>query len=168
MSQVIVQNPVITIDTESNALNQVQIEIMNPQIVCEFKGVGLQGPPGIAGGSQFTYTAGENISALKGCYYDSDTDKVLKASNLENEQCVKFVGVSTQSGTADTNIVLQRAGILEDALWNWSTDGDSSIYLSTDGTLTQTAPTTGTRLKIGFALSATKIFIGVSETVILT
>jgi len=129
--------------------------------------VGPQGIPGPEGTSVASYTAGESISALRGCYVDSTIDKVFKADSTDNEHCLKFVGISTESGILDQPILIQRRGIIEDAFWSWNTIGDSSIYLGIDGALTQIAPISGVRLRVGFAMSPTKILIDVSEAVVL-
>jgi hypothetical protein len=55
---------------------------------------------------------------------------------------------------------------MTEAGWAWTIG--SPVYLSANGTLSHTAPSSGFALVIGFALTATKIFIDIKQPIILT
>lgn len=64
---------------------------------------------------------------------------------------------------ADTTVVT--LGEMVDVTWNWTPDG--TLYLGSNGLITQTVPTTGFLICVGVALSATTILIRLSSPIIL-
>jgi hypothetical protein len=73
----------------------------------------------------------------------------------------------TQGASSDGELLtIQSAGEITEGSWNWTPQ--QFVYLSTNGLLTQTAPSTGFLLIIGFAVSATKIAINIGHPISLT
>jgi hypothetical protein len=114
-------------------------------------GRGPQGPPGESGTSSITVEAGENLS-IHDVVYIAD-GLAYRATPADAE---RVIGVATQSASTGGHVDVRSSGLLEEATWAWF---PGFLYLSDSGRLTQTAPTAGNLLIVGFVLSPTKIFI---------
>lgn len=68
-----------------------------------------------------------------------------------------FVGFTDRDYSSGTQATVQFIGVVEDEDWTWTQQG--RIYLGAAGAMTQTKPTSGRVLSLGFALDATKILI---------
>ena len=108
-----------------------------------------------------TYTAGENISAVKPVYI-SGTEEVSQAdSDTKPEACVIGITKHAVSSGADVEVIL--SGELQDSSFTF-TSGES-IYLDENGNLTTTPPVTGFLTKIGKGLGNNKILINIEEPI---
>jgi hypothetical protein len=87
------------------------------------------------------------------------------ASSANPFHANKIIGMTTQAAI-NGEIGIQTAGELEEPSWSWILD--IPIWLSTDGLLSQTPPSTGFCLIIGFPITATKMFINIREPIFLS
>lgn len=79
------------------------------------------------------------------------------------EDVYRILGVTQTSGLAGDDVIVATFMELYDASWNW--DLQKPIYLGANGTLTQTAPTTGMLVIVGFPNTVTGIIIDTQEPV---
>lgn len=110
--------------------------------------------------SQETITASENLGGhrvitIEGYYAskDTDTDKF------------KVLGLTTGAVSTGASATVQTFGSITENTWNWTVG--EPVFLSTNGLLTQTIPTTGYRLIIGIPITTTTLFVDISEPIIL-
>ncbi len=110
-----------------------------------------------------TLVAGENLSALRAVTTNSSGQAVYASNDtLANAQ---VVGITNAAATSGANATIKISGILTDANWNWT---KGTVYLGTNGSLTQTVPTAGAIVvHIGKALTATQLLIDI-DTIIQT
>lgn len=105
--------------------------------------------------------AAQSISALRAITTDGNSNAVYATNTTASGSVV--IGISTTSGNTGANINIQTAGTLTDASWNWS---KGLVWLGTNGTLTQTVPTSGAYIvPIAKAITATTIIIDVDTSI---
>lgn len=75
-----------------------------------------------------------------------------------------MVGITLESGTPGQTIQIQAGGSLEDTGWNWS---QGLVFAGPNGTLTQTPPTTGWEIVVGFSPKPTQINLQFEEPILL-
>ena len=131
--------------------------------VREVMSSGLLPPPMPTGGSGVVRTAGETISALR-AVYERD-GKIYRLDQQDSANIDLFLGISVSSGLADSEIIVQRDGTIDDVSWTWSV-GDN-VYVGAAGVLTQTQPVTGWELVVGAAPEATRLTLDFDEPVLL-
>ena len=125
------------------------------------------------------------LNALTGAIitnnYGSDTVAVTAAENLSGHRMVtvegyyaskdtttdkfKVLGMTTGAVSSGSEATVQISGYITEAGWSF-TVGDP-VFLSTNGHITQTAPTDGFCLIIGKPKTATTLFIEIHEPTIL-
>lgn len=105
--------------------------------------------------------AGETISQFKVVKVENDLVFLGRSSNLGDNQ--KIVGVAVTGGNSGSIIKIQNDGELVENTWNWN---EGSIFVNEFGELTQTPPSTGFILKVGKALSPTKILINIQQAIV--
>jgi len=66
-------------------------------------------------------------------------------------------GVATQGGIAGATISVVAYGPASDTGWSWTLG--APVFVGDGGSLTQTPPSTGVLLPIGFPISPTEIFV---------
>lgn len=113
------------------------------------------------GTTDLTYIAATALSALRAVTLDNQ-GQVLYANNntLANAQ---VLGITVTAATSGFPVLVRAVGVLSDPSWNFT---KGSIYLGSNGTLTQTAPTSGLIVvPIARALSQTTIYIDVDQTI---
>jgi hypothetical protein len=67
------------------------------------------------------------------------------------------IGITIVSGVSGEAVQIQQAGTLTNTAWTWVPN--NPIYAMSDGTLTQTVPTSGLLSIVGYAATATKMFV---------
>lgn len=88
------------------------------------------------------------------------------ATNTDLNKSRSVLGI-TQGAVVDGELLtIQSAGEITEGSWNWIPQ--QFVYLSTNGLLTQSAPTIGFLLIIGFAVSSTKILLNIGHPISLT
>ena len=112
----------------------------------------------LAGGGSATVTAAENLGGhrvvtVEGFYASKDTatDKF------------KILGITTGAVSVGATTTVTTYGTVTESSWNWTVGGP--VFLSTNGQLTQTVPTSGFRTIIGVPLTATSMFVNISEPI---
>lgn len=121
---------------------------------------GLQGIPGPDGGSAFTRTAGESLSALR-VVYEIDGD-VFYLDPDDEDHIDLLLGITLTAADIGTPVNVQRSGVLEDSAWNWNL---GRVWLGANGTLTQTPPLFGFDVLIGYAVSPTRITLNIQDPI---
>jgi len=119
---------------------------------------GIQGVPGTTDIILYAYTAGDNLSGHRIVMLDS-TGVLVYADNTVAASSLRVLGMTIGSSTLGTLVNVQKFGELVDPSWNWSVN--LPIYLGLNGLLTQVPPSNPAKfsLIVGFAISATSIFI---------
>jgi hypothetical protein len=119
---------------------------------------GEQGPQGAPGESGTELTedrvAGGSISALKLVYVGSDGFAYAASSSAS--ATANVVGIAKNAVSLAQTVSLHLYGSISDASFGF-TPG-ASLFLSANGTITETPPATGYVVKIGYALSSTSLF----------
>lgn len=117
---------------------------------------GIQGPPGIPGAStQFEYyPSGQVLGGNRAVTLNSSGSTVYPDTSSPNSF---VVGLTTGSSSPGELVEVQIAGTQTEPSWTW-TPG-LPVFVVADGVLTQTPPTTGQTLIIGWAAAPTKIVI---------
>jgi len=116
------------------------------------------GAPNASSVTHETITAGAVLSANKVVVPDSSGKFVYADKDtLSHMHCV--YGVTTQSIELDATGIVQTYGQLSNNTWSWVIG--NPIYLGNSGELTQTAPSSGFCSVVGFAVTATKMFIDI-------
>lgn len=106
------------------------------------------------------YPAGETVSATKFLYLS--TGQVFLAQPNEFIKSVS-VGVAKTTGLTGTNIIVQESGDYYDS--SFSLTIGEPVYLSANGSITQTEPVTGFRVSLGFAIATNGIRISIQEPI---
>lgn len=122
---------------------------------------GIQGEPGPAGGQVLQRVAGETLSALRIVWEDSAGN--VFALDYRNASAVYLLlGLTISAAAMGGQLNIQRAGVVEDAAWTWA---PGPLWLGLDGAITQVPPADGFSLLLGFAVSATQIFLDINRPI---
>lgn len=124
---------------------------------------GTQGQIGPAGGSAFIRKAGVTISALTVVYESSD-GSVFPLSNADGEHIDLLAGITLTSASIGAEVTVQRSGPLDAAGLNLQ---PGRVWLGMNGQLTQTPPDTGNDTLLGYATAGQRLYIDISETILL-
>lgn len=125
---------------------------------------GAQGRPGIdsGGGIQtIVRTAGETISALRIVY---ESQELTHPVDPATESVFQALGLAITSSSIGSDITIQTQGFVDDLGWSWT---EGHVWCGPNGILTQSPPTSGWDFIIGFATSATRLYIDLNEPVLL-
>lgn len=109
--------------------------------------------------------AGEVFSALKLVYLSTDGKLYVASSGSTYEEALVLGAAATAAPAIDDQIRVALGGIFEDSSWTWT--ANELLFLSNLGSITNVAPLSGHRTKIGKALTSTKILIEIEEPIIL-
>lgn len=111
---------------------------------------------------QIKLTAGEDISAIR-VVRSSLTGSFYAKSNGTYEEA-NAVGISYTSALTGNLFTVVTHGLMEDSSFSTYTI-NKEIYLSTNGTLTQTAPLTGFLLTVGKYIGQNIIVITIKDPI---
>lgn len=145
---------------------QCQVVVDQEEIIEVLIAPGEQGPPGPpgpagSGGDQYvTRTAGLTISANRVLYDRAGLVYPLGQADAEN--IFAILGLSVSAGQVGAQISVQRSGTVTDSGWTWAY---GRVYLGADGQLTQTPPSSGFSVLIGFAATATSINLSINDPI---
>lgn len=122
---------------------------------------GLPGPPGPPA-EVLERTAAEPISALRAVSESPDGVRYVDPS--DDTSVAGLLGVSISGGDIGASIRIKavRGDTLDNNLWNWE---PGFVFVGASGTLTQTPPTTGWEIVVGYAPSPTRINLTFDEPV---
>jgi hypothetical protein len=109
-------------------------------------------------------TAGTTVSALRVLY---EKQGLVYPVDTATADVFQIMGVSISSGVAGAQIVIQTEGYIEDSSWNWDTSNGGLVFATSGGILTQTPPTIGWDVVVGFATSPTRLNLDMDEPVFL-
>ena len=98
---------------------------------------------------------GHRVVTLEGYYASKDN-----AADKFN-----VLGVTQGAASLGSAAVVTTFGEISNVGWSWTVG--SPVFLSTTGHLTQTAPTSGFRTIIGRPITATSLFVDISEPIAL-
>lgn len=121
---------------------------------------GPPGPPGGGGDQYVTRTAGQTISANRVLYDRAGLVYPLGQADAENIYAI--LGLAVSAGQAGAQISVQRTGTVTDSGWSWAY---GRVYLGANGQLTQTPPSSGFSVLIGFAATATSINLSINDPI---
>ena len=137
------------------------IEVITPDIhvtgTAEQGPEGIQGEPGPSGATTVTGTAGAILSGHRIVTYDASGNLVYASS--ADTSALSVFGLLLNAAALGDDVTVQTYGKVTEPSWTWTPL--EPLYLSTNGTLTQTAPTTGYLVRLGYAVSATSIMLAV-------
>ena len=121
---------------------------------------GIPGPPG--DGVTFTALADQNIdihrvvrSTATGCDYADSSDLTHLG---------KVIGITNATTLQGSLVKIWPAGKITDLSFNFTL---GPVYLTTNGFMTQTPPTTGFIQQIGVALSQTTILVQILSPIVV-
>lgn len=145
----------ITVDTVENT-----IVLANEVVTLEVGGdVNING--GTAG-SFLSMTAGAAVSALR-VVRANGAGEAVYADHATGYDGV--VGITTTAVSMGALVTIQYGEALSDGSWAW-TPGQP-IFLGVNGVLTATAPSSGAVVRVGRAVSATKIIVEIEQPIVL-
>jgi len=125
---------------------------------------GAQGRPGTDAGDDVQTvirTAGETVSALRIVF---ESQLLAHPVNPATSSVFQALGLTLTAGSTGSALTIQTQGFVDDAGWSWA---EGHVWCGPNGTLTQTPPTSGWDFIIGFATSATRLYIDLNEPVLL-
>jgi hypothetical protein len=129
---------------------------------------GIQGPAGTPAVDSTNFLvskiAGETISAGKAVYLDTAT--IVKFSDHSVVARQKCIGVADTAATVGNAILVITDGVFEDAIFAGFTLNEP-IFVGTSGVLTQTAPTTGVLIEVGYYIGENKIEVEIKRPIAL-
>jgi hypothetical protein len=146
-----------TVDTKRFATVQ-QVESVNR--VTQVDNNRVQGD---TGSDDLQLVAGMNLGGER-VVIDTPTGAIYAdSSNLAHANCV--VGVTLNSALHNDIVNVRSENELEEPSWSW-TPG-APIYLGLNGLMTQVQPSTGFNLQLGYAVTATRIYISIGVPILL-
>jgi hypothetical protein len=104
-----------------------------------------------------------NVSAVK-AIYKTVSGVALANNNVDLSQAT-VIGISISSATSGNSVRYKIVGRLEDSSFNFTIN--QPLYLDINGNITETAPTSGYRTRIGTALESGAIQIQIDEPILL-
>lgn len=107
----------------------------------------------------FTLVAAQTISALKVVRQSGSSAYVVTSQSTQAE-LETIAGVALTGGGVGSQITVERNNFVEDGNWAFS---PGSVYLGSNGELTQTEPTSGFLVIMGNAVSSTKVRLGIQH-----
>lgn len=141
-----------------------QVVVSPTTNVIEVRSPGIQGPPGPAS-EQITRTAASNVGGHRIVVSDA-SGQVSHASNTNAAHLQKVLGISLNAASAGDPVSVLRAGAATMVGWNWNVS--LPLYLAEDGLITQTPPSSGFSLIVGFAETPTSVIVRFREPIILS
>src|SRR5205085_1073647 len=96
----------------------------------------------------------------------ADTNgNAVYADSSEPSHANAVIGITTGAASEGAAVSVQNIGEMIEPSWQWAPD--IPIYINANGILSQTAPTTGFSLVVGFAVTSTRIIIHITQPIIL-
>lgn len=118
-----------------------------------------------AGGSTVkVFPAGENLGAQR--LVTLRNGELFYADTTDTSDLGLVVGMTLASTTIGQDTQVQYLGDMVELSWSWTVG--APVYFNASGVPTQTQPTSGFSQIIGFASSATKIYIQLREPIALS
>lgn len=125
---------------------------------------GPTGPVGPAGSAIQTLTAGEALGGHRFVVSDAAGNAIYADQSIATH-ANKVLGMTTGAALLGASVQIQQSGEYVEPTWTWALD--TPIWLGLSGLMTQTAPTTGFSMIVGFPITSTKILIAMREPIFL-
>lgn len=109
------------------------------------------------------HTAGTDLSGHRAVVVDAaavfyaDKDNIAHLANV--------IGITLGAASSGATATIQTGEEIIEPSWNWTMD--QPIFLGNNGMLTQTAPTTGFALVLGFPVTSQIMFVRIGTPIIL-
>lgn len=113
-------------------------------------------------GNQNSRIAGETISAIRAIFLDSG-EIFIADQSVEIKSNV--FGISITGSVMGGAVVVKESGELYDSSLSFTIG--SPVFLSNSGQLTQTAPVSGFRVLIGYAIATNGLNINIQEPILI-
>lgn len=127
---------------------------------------GPRGPAGPSGGSSIVATAGSDVGGHRLVYLDAFGAARYADARTPSHAAI-VLGMTIGAATAGAALDVVRVGEVEEPSWSWAPG--MPVFLGVDGVPTQSLPATAAfSLVVGFAISATRLFVSIREPVILS
>jgi len=156
MTDVVVVNDDVYVAVEEPASYWINVGEQGP--------AGPPGPPGPTGGLAVQYIAAIALGGHRIVVLNA-TQQVEYADNTVVAHADKVLGMTTGAASAGALATIQVGGELTEPSWSWT--AEAPLYLGANGQVTQSPPASGFVLNLGFAISATKIFLDLKQPILL-
>jgi len=145
----------------NNLIVDVVEETATVNLVTESITLDIESGGIVAANIDTSIVASTSISALR-CI-TTDGSGLAKYATPDTLANAVVIGISTTSGNAGETITVKTSGQLTDGSWSWT---KGTIYLGSNGVLTQTAPSGGAIIvHVAKAITATTIIIDIDTTI---
>lgn len=144
--------------SQSDKSNVIVTE--TPAQVIESCKQGPQGPPGNAVGQILNIPAGEVLSQYRVVY--ASGGKAYHADNTTFNTDDKIIGLVYNDAVLNEMSDVFIAGAIINNNWNFS---DGRVFLSTEGQVTQTLPSTGFQIQIGIAVMSNTMILDIDRVI---
>lgn len=151
------------------------VEVIQPvRDIVEVKARGPQGPKGDKGdagdsNTVVTMTAGSALGGHRIVAQSPTNNNTVVYADASNSAHANLVfGMTLNAADAGGSVDVAVCGEFTEPTWNWTLG--LPIFLSVDGTLTQTVPTSSVAdfsLVVGFPITPTKLFVNIREPIFL-
>ena len=151
--------PVIVVDDEHCIVVEPEAEVL----VVTLSDQGPPGPPGApgpAGGAALQRLAGETLSALRVVYELNGSVFLLEPDDEEHIELL--LGITITAAVTGSAVNVQLIGAIDDDAWSLI---PGPVWLGANGALTQIPPASGFDVRIGSAVSTSRVTINIEEPV---
>lgn len=111
------------------------------------------------------FVAGQALAQYRIVVLDTDA-RMVYADHKNVSHAGKIIGLTMADAAMDAVIVVRSFGLVENPSWNWNII-KPNVFLSTNGNITQTPPTSGFACVIGSAVSAERLLIRIQPSTTL-
>lgn len=123
--------------------------------------IGVQGPSGAASNT-ISATAGTNLSGHR--VVALYADKAYYATSVNTVYAHSVAGVTTGAAEEGETATIRIQGEMTESSWSW-TPG-APLFLGIDGAISESSTTGIYTLRVGHAVTATKVFIHIHQPII--
>lgn len=151
------------------------VEVIQPvRDIVEVKARGPQGPKGDKGdagdsNTVVTMTAGSALGGHRIVAQSPTNNNTVVYADASNSAHANLVfGMTLNAASSGGSVDVAVCGEFTEPTWNWTLG--LPIFLSQNGTLTQTVPTSSVAdfsLVVGFPITPTKLFVNIREPIFL-
>lgn len=125
---------------------------------------GPPGPPGSAASAHLQLAAGAPLGGHRAVR--SSGGRAVYADCRQAAHAQTVLGVTVGAVSAGELATVQQTGLMDEPSWSWLPD--APVFVGEDGALVQGAPVSGFCLRVGVALTPTRICIGQHMPVVLS
>lgn len=108
------------------------------------------------------YEAGEDLSGHRIVMTDA-AGKIWYASSASITDSASVIGMTTGAILTGAEGPVQSFGDISEATWSWTPK--APLFLSSNGFMTETPPSSGFVLRVAKAITATRIFIDIDNPI---